>query len=410
MEKMCEKLVLNMFGGYTLTYGGKPITLGRGNLTKSVQLLQLLLLRITNGIAKDELVQALYDWEDVTDANNSLNSMIYRLKNQLVTAGMPKEDYISIKNGICRWIGSMPVEVDTVKFEACVEAAQTASGKEKRELLETAVNLYRGEFLPQLSNELWVTVESVRLKKLYVSCVHELCDLLEEKQEYQQMFNIFKMAAELYPFDEWQEKQIDALQKMERYDEAFKIYQDTVKLYSEELGAPPSQKMRELLQKMNGKLLNSENDLMKIQSRLREGEWRNGAYYCAYPSFVDVYRWTCRVIERSGQTVYLMECILCYEELGHKADKEAEQHLREAIERSLRRGDIYTRYSQSQYMVLLVAVQRENCEVIFERIERRFNELNTNKKCWIEYNVTEVVELAKRKAMEAQFKNNKKLW
>ena len=105
-----------------------------------------------------------------------------------------------------------------------------------------------------------------------------------------------------------------------------------------------------------------------------------------------------------------MECILCYEELGHKADKEAEQHLREAIERSLRRGDIYTRYSQSQYMVLLVAVQRENCEVIFERIERRFNELNTNKKCWIEYNVTEVVELAKRKAMEAQFKKNKKLW
>ena len=183
MEKMCDKLVLNMFGGYTLTYGGKPITLGRGNLTKSVQLLQLLLLRITNGIAKDELVQALYDWEDVTDANNSLNSMIYRLKNQLVTAGMPKEDYISIKNGICRWIGSMPVEVDTVKFEACVEAAQTASGKEKRELLETAVNLYRGEFLPQLSNELWVMVESVRLKKLYVSCVHELCDLLEEKQE-----------------------------------------------------------------------------------------------------------------------------------------------------------------------------------------------------------------------------------
>lgn len=400
MGKMCDKLVLNMFGGYTLTYGGKPITLGRGNLTKSVQLLQLLLLRATNGIAKDELVQALYDWEDVTDTNNSLNSLIYRLKNQLVAAGMPKEDYISIKNGICKWVGSMPVEVDTVKFEACVEAAQTACGKEKRELLETAVNLYRGEFLPQLSNELWVTVENVRLKKLYVSSVHELSDLLEENQEYQQMLDIFKMAADLYPFDEWQEKQIDALQKMERYGEAFKIYQDTEKLYMEELGTPPSQKMRELLQKMNGMLFNGENDLIKIQSRLREDEWKNGAYYCAYPSFVDVYRWICRVIERSGQSVYLMECILCYEELGHKADNGAEKSLCQAIERSLRRGDVYTRYSGSQYLALLVAVQRENCEVIFERIEKNFNKLNKNKKCWIEYNVAEVAEPAKRKALE----------
>ena len=154
-----------MLGGYTLTYDDKPITLGRGNLTKSVQLLQLLLLHIQNGIAKEELVQALYDWEDVTDTNNSLNSMIYRLKNQLAAAGMPKEDYISIKNGICRWSGSMPVEIDVVSFENYVNQAAEAKADEKRELLKNAVALYRGEFLPQLSNELWVTVESVRLKK-----------------------------------------------------------------------------------------------------------------------------------------------------------------------------------------------------------------------------------------------------
>lgn len=410
MEKMDNKLVLNMFGGYTLTYGGKPITLGRGNLTKSVQLLQLLLLYVNDGIAKDELVQALYDWEDVTDTNNSLNSMIYRLKNQLAAAGMPKEDYIAIKSGICRWIGSMPVEVDTANFESCVQEARSAEGDAKRELLETAVNLYRGEFLPQLSNELWVTVESVRLKKMYVASVRQLCEILEEKQEYQQMFNIYKMAAELYPFDEWQEKQIDALQKMERYDEAFRIYQDMVKLYSEELGAPPSQKMRELLQKMNGKLLNSENDFMKIQSRLREGEWKNGAYCCAYPSFVDTYRLVRRIIERSGQTVFLMVCSLCYDDMKCDSDPEAEKILGEAIGKSLRRGDAYTRYSGSQYLILLSAARKENCSIVFERIKKIFCETNKNKECRIEYDVTAVVEGTFGNKEAVQFKTKKKLW
>ena len=390
MEKMCEKLVLKMLGGYTLTYGDKPVILGRGNLTKSIQLLQLLLLRSENGIPKEELVQALYDWEDVLDTNNSLNSMIYRLKNQLVMAGLPKEDYISIKNGICRWTGTMPVQVDVIDFENILKAAENADNDKKRELLEQALSLYRGELLPMLSNELWVTVESVRLKKLYISAILQLCEILEENQEYSQMLEIYKNVAEMYPFEEWQEKQIDTLQKMDRFDDAFRVYQDTVRLYSEELGAPPSAKMRELLQKMNGKLLNSENDFLKIQSRLREDEWKNGAYYCVYPSFVDTYRLMCRIVERSRQSIHLMVCRLFCDGQQDEVDKTADINLGFAIGKSLRRGDAYTRYSESQYLILLSSATKESFEKIFDRIKTNFNAENNDKKYHIEYEVMEV--------------------
>ena len=390
MEKMCEKLVLKMLGGYTLTYGDKPVILGRGNLTKSIQLLQLLLLRSENGIPKEELVQALYDWEDVLDTNNSLNSMIYRLKNQLVMAGLPKEDYISIKNGICRWTGTMPVQVDVIDFENILKAAENADNDKKRELLEQALSLYRGELLPMLSNELWVTVESVRLKKLYISAILQLCEILEENQEYSQMLEIYKNVAEMYPFEEWQEKQIDTLQKMDRFDDAFRVYQDTVRLYSEELGAPPSAKMRELLQKMNGKLLNSENDFLKIQSRLREDEWKNGAYYCVYPSFVDTYRLMCRIVERSRQSIHLMVCRLFCDGQQDEVDKTADINLGFAIGKSLRRGDAYTRYSESQYLILLSSATKESFEKIFDRIKTNFNAENNDRKYHIEYEVMEV--------------------
>ncbi|MBR5268554.1 MAG: bacterial transcriptional activator domain-containing protein [Lachnospiraceae bacterium] len=385
------KLVLTMLGDYSLTYEGKPMILGRGKLTKSVQLLQLLLLHLEDGIAKDELVEALYNWEEIGDTNNSLNSMIYRLRNQLIVAGMPKEDYISIKNGICKWEGSVSVEVDVAEFEACVKAASNLTGIEKAEVLERALSIYRGEFLPKLSNELWVTVESVRLKKLYISCVKQLGEIYEKLHEYQKLLGIYRTTATLYPFDEWQEKVLDCLQKMGRFDEAYRVYQDTVRLYSEELGAPPSAKMREQLQKMNGNLLNTENDFLKIQSTLCECEWKNGAYYCAYPSFVDTYRLMCRIIERSGEHMYLMVCTLCYNADLSAGKQDSERVLGNVIERTLRRGDAYTRYSENQFLILLSAVQQEHLEVVFRRIEQGFLQENKNSDCWIEYSVTEIV-------------------
>jgi len=399
-----------MMGGYSLTYGDKPLILGRGKLTKSVQLLQILLLHLENGIAKDDLVQALYSWDEIGNTNNSLNSMIYRLKNQLIAAGMPKEDYITIKNGICKWEGSVSVEVDVIEFETCAKRASELTGAEKAEMLERALAIYRGEFLPQLSSEMWVTVECVRLKKLYISCVILLGRIYEETQEFQKLLQIYQKAAELYPFDEWQEKIVDCLQKMGKFDEAYRVYQDTVRLYSEELGAPPSAKMREQLQKMNGKLLNSENDFLKIQDNLCESEWKKGAYYCAYPSFVDTYRLMCRIIERSGESVYLMVCTLCQDGQSEKADPKVQTALGNAIEKVLRRGDAYTRYSRNQYLILLSATQRENCDMIFRRIEKRFNEGNKYTGYHIEYDVTEVVDFMHNNDVPLKFKNTINVW
>lgn len=391
MNENYEKLVLKMFGGYTLTYAGKPIIIGRGNLTKSVQLLQLLLLNRENGISKDELVRYLYEWEDITDTNNSLNSMIWRLKTQLISAGMPKEEYISIRSGICKWCGSMPVEIDTEIFVECFKKANVSQPAEKRIYLERAVELYRGEFLPKLSGEIWVAAESMRLKKIYVQCLQLLSTILEEQQEYQRLHDIYKAAAGIYPFEGWQEKQIDVLQKIGHYNSAYRVYQDMVRFYAEELEEPPTPVMRELLRKINGKLLNSVNDFENIQRGLQEKEERNGAYYCAYPSFVDAYRMMCRMAERNGQMNSLMTCNLFYEDPSAEVDREAENKLGIAIGRSLRRGDIYTRYSGSQYLILLAAAGKKDCESIFARIEKAFYELTVCQEYWVEYEVAELI-------------------
>lgn len=73
------------------------------------------------------------------------------------------------------------------------------------------------------------------------------------------------------------------------------------------------------------------------------------AYYCAYPSFVDIYHIIVRTMERSGRSVYLILCTV----LDEKNLKKVSANLAEAIGETLRQGDTFTRYNMSQYLILL---------------------------------------------------------
>lgn len=390
------KLEVRMLGGFTIHYNGQPISFSKGGRFKSIQLLRILLVHMKKGISKEELFLYLYDWEVVNDRNNSLNSLIYRLKKQLVAAGLPKGEYISLKNGICQWSADLETWVDSIAMEEMIARAGESEEDEKEELLRNACALYQGEFLPENLSEMWVAVENTRLKGLYESAVHQLCHIWEKQGEYQQMYELYTRTAGYYPYEEWQVSQIDCLLEMGRYEEAYEIYKQTVKNYSDELGVPPSPRLVERFQRMNGRLINRENNLVKVKAQLSEETENPGAYYCPYPSFIDTYRFVCRILERSGQALFLMLCGLRYTGPAPKKEKDDIDRLMQVIEETLRRGDVYTKYSGSQCLILLSGTQSEDCRIIYERIRKRFHQVNPGLSCQIEYEIVEVIRLSER--------------
>lgn len=389
-----KKLVVRMLGQFTITYGGREISLGKTSMSKIMELFQILMINIRNGAPKIKIQQFLYELESVNDRNRSLNNLIYRLKQQMSDEGIVQEEYISIKNGICKWVSEVPVEVDVDQFEYAVARAEYLQGEEKLELLMQAFSLYRGELLPDMSRTSWVIEKRLQLKKIYRSCILQLEELLEEKQEYEALFGIYSKAAELYPYDEWQAGQINVLQKMERYDEAYAIYQKTVKEYFDEMGIPPSQKMLDMIHDMGTSLTNRECRLDNIKEVLDEDEERRGAYYCSYPSFEDIYRLTARTAERSGQSIFLMMCSIRYMDFNGRKSSNAEAALYESIFTTIRKGDIFTRYSKQQFLILLMGTQKESCDIIFERIRKKFKRKIRNTNCDLEFNVSEVLDSA----------------
>ena len=95
---------------------------------------------------------------------------------------------------------------------------------------------------------------------------------------------------------------------LNRYKDAVQEYENTAKLFFEELGIRPSEHMMQQFEQMSSRLNYKPQELGDIKERLKEDDIRGGAFYCSLPSFRDSYRLVSRIIERNGQSVYLMLC------------------------------------------------------------------------------------------------------
>ena len=110
-----------------------------------------------------------------------------------------------------------------------------------------------------------------------------------------------------------------------------------------------------------------------------EAETDNGPYYCYYPSFLDCCMILARMAERSGQSVYLLLCTLT-EKSGKEfrdSDKLEEQMelFKRVIGETFRKGDLYTKYSRSQFLVILSGTELENGILAFNRLRERWESM-----------------------------------
>ena len=387
-------LKVRMLGAFEMTYDGEPISFERNTITKTNQLLQLLLWAGKEGIAREELLHRLFGREEVTNPANSLRATVFRLRKLLAEAGLPQQDeYICIKGGKYRFTNVIPVELDIRVFEDLVRQALAQTQEEKRiELLEAACGMYGGDFLALLQTEEWVVSQGAFYKEKYDFCMGELCRLLEQRKEYIRLYEVASAAVALYPYGEWQIWQIDSLIARNRIKEAMRLYEETAELLFRGAGLFPSKQFKERLAQLNSDTEKKADGIDEIQSGLLEEEKQKGAFYCSYPSFAESYRYMKRVTERNGQAAYLLVCTITdgkkepldrSERLGVLGEE-----LSEAIKSALRRGDLYTKYSDNQYLILLLDITQKDCVSVIDRINARFE--NPSRKNYIKYQVAPI--------------------
>ncbi len=351
---MKTKIYVQMLGGFSLSIGEKKLDLGTNSKANFLKLSEIVFLRGLGGVSKRDLIDGVFGHKALLDENNSLNNLLHQARTQLKKAGMPGRKIIDGKRGVYapEYDPNYEYILDVHEFEDTCLKAKNEENKEKRyAYYQEAFDLYKGELLPEFATDYWVILESVRLKRLYDDVIDFLGKYYKEKEDYESLFELYDKANKIYPDNGWQIEMIDALILKKDYKTAYELYTKCAHYYQDELEVPKSEM----------------------------GARKMGAYLCPFTSFIDIYHVLRRNLERRGSSIFMMLCTLVdYEgkpiQNQEKLNARAEI-LEQSLSEGLRKGDVYTKYSSSQYLILLIGTKREDCAIIYQRISRRVKEL-----------------------------------
>lgn len=397
-ENISPAFHVRMFGGFVIRYMDKELSIRKNVVTKAMHLLQILLYYYKEGISKEKLIEYLFQGGDLEDPSNNLRVAVFRMKKMLVNAGFPKEEYVRNEDGRYYWSSSIPVYNDVLLFSDIMEKADNEEEeKHKVALLEEALRVYQGDFLPKLSGEYWVLVETSKYRDMYTRALQSFVEYLRIQEDYEKMLEVSTAACKFYPLDEWQSVKIEALMGLNRNKEALKVYKETSKMLFEELSIKPSEKLLSKFQLLGERMMNVPHDMEEIKKRIKEEEHTFGAYYVSLPSFIDIYRLFRRMIERTGQSIYILLCTLT-DGAGNPMETSEKlnimcEKLSCSIEHSLRKGDSFTKYSSNQFLIMLPGVTEEQCTIVSDRITKNFAEQQSHRSHYVEFFASSIVDI-----------------
>lgn len=377
MSEEFPALQVRMLGDFSITYHGQALPMKNSLASKAMTVLQMLLYRGEQGISREALIDALFCDESSADPLNNLKVTVSNLRRILTEAGLPPEATVRAKNKRYYFTAPEPVWLDVAVFDQWIARAAAASDEEEKlTCLLQANKLYVGDFLPHLEGEDWATVAAASYRQLYFNCIKQLAVLLKQRERWEELLNIATRAAALHHLEEWQCLRIDCLMKLGKYQEAKEVYDQTVRELEEEFVAKPSDALAQRFHQLSRAGQVSYETVYELTAQLQEDEPAQGAYYCSYPSFIDVYRTYSRMMERTAQSGYLLLYWLTdsHGQLLEDPQKAtlAAPKLKTAISSSLRRGDVFTQFGRDRFLVILVGTNRENCELVNRRIMDKY--------------------------------------
>lgn len=383
-----------MFGGCSLTYKDKTIDSKKIHSKRIWTLLECLITYRNKKISQNDLIELLYPEDKSETPLSALKTLVHRARAVLDELNyMDSKSIILQCSGGYIWNPDIPLVIDTEDFENTIKKADLIDTdvNTKLHLLLASLDLYKGDFLPDSIMETWALSINAYYRFLYMDTVKLALRLLSESNKFNDVISVAQKAITIDPYEEsLYYHLIIALANTNQVNMARSQYEKMTKLFYSEFGVTPSKE----LQSVYKMLLKSDNgvekDLGIIKIQMLDEENIRGAFCCEYEVFKDMYRVEARSAARKGRPVHV--CLMNVngregKTLSKKTQNVIMQKLSNCIQSSLRSGDVYSRYSISQYIILLPSTTFENGEMVLERIVKKFRQDNPRSLAAINYSL-----------------------
>lgn len=388
-----------MFGGFRLTIGDISITNKIQQAKKPWTILEYLVYYHSREIPSDELVSIIWPEDNNVNPANALKTLIFRTRKLLEPFKLSTQQLITQNRGTYCWNPEVSLSLDTSEFEALYkQSCQPGLSESKQlELLLQALSLYKGDFLPKAAWEPWVIPISRHYHSIFVRAVMQAVELLLKNEQWDSIIRLCRHAVTVEALNEdFQYHLIYALFSSGRQHQALEQYRVMVDSFYNEFAITPSERMTNLYKLIQDREHGVNTDLSLIQKSMQENQHLLGAYFCEFTVFRDIYQLEQRAIARTGDSIFLGLLTLSQEDGSlPKASilARAMGHLGNAAAGSLRHGDVYTRYSVSQYMILLPSASYENGEMVMQRIIRNYKKAYLRKDIVVHYSLQAVAPI-----------------
>lgn len=399
MENNATKPIIyvHMLGEFSITMEGHVITDYSNQSKKPWELLEYLITYRNRVITPNELVELFWGGEVSANPIGALKTLLFRSRKLLTPLNYPPQKLIVQNGGSYSWTKELKTVTDVDTFEELCSKSEDHHLTEEARLscYKKALSLYKGDFLPKTAWESWTIPISTYYHSLYQNLAHKILHLLLQRKEYQSIIDVCQQVIRIEPFDEeFHYDLIYALFQCGDQHGAMEHYNHTIELFYNEFAITPSDRLKELYKIIRDKKHGIIEDLTLIQEILLDNSPDiKGAYYCEPSVFKDIYQLESRSIKRSGDSIYL--CLLTLSDADGRLLKSSllirsVDELGKAICSSIRTGDCYTRYSISQYLILLPIDTHENGAKVLKRIIQTFHKNYNHKNVIVKYSLQKI--------------------
>ena len=362
-------LKIEMLGGFGIVSGENRVTEQVGKSSKVWKLIQYLITNRNKSVSQEELINVFCDGDLVANPGSALRTMVSRARAALEKAGLDNADELILaKSGGYAWNNKIKCEVDAEEFEELCKKANSKIPEDKRlECLLQATNIYRGDFLPNSAGDMWVIPLARWYRSMYISCAHDALELLTRKGHNVEAEELCAKALRMDPFDEQLlEYRLRSLLAQGKNAEAYDEYKRMEVMFYDVLCVQFSESLSALYSQIQKPIIKEGATLEAvIEDFLKDANY-TGAYNCDITAFKTMCQIEARSMSRSGRTTFLARFDTKHEPQAKNGG--VMKQLADAIPNSLRKGDLFTRATPSQYMLMLHNLTYEDCKSLIDRI------------------------------------------
>jgi DNA-binding SARP family transcriptional activator len=196
-------MAVRMLGVFEVAIEGRRVTHWRGQRTQSV--LQFLMAHRHRSVPRNELIAAVWPETDEDSGRHRLHQAVYELRATLRLVD-PDRSSIVCAGGGYGVDQEVPVWVDVDEFdELTATAGRCFAGHQAEKaigLSQRALDLYRGDFLCQVTEADWATTERNRLRACFVQLSINLGELLARRGDHGSALAVVDPVLILEPWNE----------------------------------------------------------------------------------------------------------------------------------------------------------------------------------------------------------------